>query len=88
MELPELRYARNNNVKRDCHEMPALQKIHGSNGGLDDTWQQEKDVLELFFNLLCQLGIFHDYQINDKNENRCSFCNKEQNYDDVGGFIP
>ena len=45
-------------------------------------------IVELFFKLLCQWGIFHIYQTNEKNEKRCTFCNRELNYDDVGEFIP
>ena len=29
-----------------------------------------------------------DYQENEKNEERCTFCNKLRNYDNVGGFLP
>ena len=45
-------------------------------------------MLESFFKILCKCNIFHDYQSNEKNEERYTFCNKERNYDNVGGFLP
>ena len=45
-------------------------------------------MLESFFKFLCRFNLFHDYQINEKNEERCTFCNKERNYENAGGFMP
>ena len=43
--------------------------------------------LESFFGIFCRIGI-HDYKINERNQERCTFCNKEKDYDNVGGLFP
>ena len=45
-------------------------------------------MLEKLFRTLCKYRLFHDYQENKKGEERCTFCNKPRNYDNVGGFLP
>ena len=45
-------------------------------------------MLEKLFRMLCKYRLFHDYKENEKGEERCTFCNKERNYDSVGGFLP
>ena len=34
-----------------------------------------------------QCRIFHDYQTNEKKEDRCTFCNKERDYNTASGFF-
>jgi hypothetical protein len=55
---------------------------------LENESQEKSLMLEKLFQTLCQLRLFHDYQQNEKGEERCTFCNKERNYDNVGGFLP
>ena len=43
--------------------------------------------LESFFRMFCKLGV-HDFKLNEKNEERCTFCDKEKDYDNVGGLFP
>jgi hypothetical protein len=45
-------------------------------------------MLEKLFCTLCRFGLFQDYQENEKGEERCTFCNKLQNYNNAGGFLP
>ena len=45
-------------------------------------------MLESFFKTLCKCNIFHDYQTNEKKEDRCSFCNKERDHHTASGFFP
>ena len=44
-------------------------------------------MMKKIFQALCKCGLFHDYQENEKNEERCTFCNKLRNYDNIGGFL-
>jgi len=45
-------------------------------------------MFESFFKILCKCRIFHDYQTNEKKEDRRTFCNKERDYNTASGFFP
>jgi len=45
-------------------------------------------MLEKLFRILCKYRLFHDYQEDENGDERCTFCDKPRNYDNVGGFLP
>jgi hypothetical protein len=44
-------------------------------------------ALEKFFRWLCRNNLFHDFEENEKGEERCTFCNIEKRYGTKSGYF-